>query len=540
MLFDAVAAPIFLLALTLPFVFGYTQPPISNFWPLTVSWACGVLVLLLCLARRGHARYRSKREQPACEAGGLNGHVFIATQLAEGLLLAALLSCVIGLAQYFGGDLGLAPWLQASTPGQAIGNLRQRNQQATLISLGAWALLWILAQIQVRLETREKAVMVQQALLGGGRPWPAWLVGILLAWGIALLAIGGAATTSRTGAAQWILIMMLLVLWRASCGRAALGLSLAGVLLYAMAAWLLPHLLLNWTGFTADGLFSRILGEGEGCTSRSVLWQNVLYLIAKKPWLGWGWGELDYAHYVTLFPGDRFCVLLDNAHNLPLHLAVELGLPVAVLVCTALGVWLVRAKPWRETDPVRQLAWGILAIVGLHSMLEFPLWYGPFQLVSVLAMALLWRGALPRWAVSPAAKIVGMGALVGVVVAGGVVALDYYRVSMLYRPVMLRPAAYREDTVAKVSDTVFFTDQVDFSLLSTTPLTKDRAPQIHVIATALLHFSPEPRVIEAVIESSLLMGNDDEAAFHMKRYRIAYPAEYARWRNAAEVAPRVP
>lgn len=470
------------------------------------------------------------------KAGG--GRVFIATHLAEGLLLAALLSSVIGLVQYFGGDVGLAPWLQASTPGQAIGNLRQRNQQATLISLGTWALLWILAQIQVRLETIEKGVTVQQVLQGGGRPWPSWLVGILLAWGIALLAIGGAATASRTGAAEWVLIVTLMLFWRASYGRVALGLAMVGILLYAVAAWLLPRLLFDWTGFTTDGLFSRILGHEQDCTSRRVLWENVLYLIAQRPWVGWGWGELDYAHYVTLFPGSRFCVLLDNAHNLPLHLAVELGLPVAVLVCLALILWLVQARPWNDRDPVRQLAWGVLAIVGLHSMLEFPLWYGPFQLVSVLAVALLWRGALPRWVFSPLAKVAGGVALVGVAAVGWIVASDYYRVSMLYRPVMLRPAAYREDTIAKVSDTAFFPDQVDFSLLSTTPLTRDTAPQIYVIANALLHFSPEPRVIEAVIESSLLMEKEDEAAFHMKRYRIAYPAEYARWRSTAEKVPR--
>ena len=116
------------------------------------------------------------------------------------------------------------------------------------------------------------------------------------------------------------------------------------------------------------------------------------HLILQKPWTGWGWGELDYAHYITLFPGARFCVLLDNAHNLPLHLAVELGLPFALLVCGVASLWVWRARPWAETDPVRQLAWGILAVVGLHSMLEFPLWYGPFQIVTLWALALLWRG----------------------------------------------------------------------------------------------------------------------------------------------------
>lgn len=523
MFFDAVAAPLFLVALTLPFVFGYTQPPSSNFWPVMASWSCGLVMLLLWW-------WRSRRARAGAE-GGVEGRVFIATQLAAGLLLAALLGSVIGLVQYFAGDVGLSPWVQASTPGQAIGNLRQRNQQASLLSLGVWALLWILAQIQARLDAGGKAAQVQEALLGGGRPWPSWLVGLLLAWGLALLAMASAATASRTGAMQWMLVIGVLVLWRGSCGRVALGLSLAGGLLYAAAAWLLPRLLLDWTGFTTDGLFTRILGDEQACNSRRVLWTNVLYLIAQKPWLGWGWGELDYAHYITLFPGERFCVLLDNAHNLPLQVAVELGLPVAGLICVTAVIWVVRANPWRETDPVRQLAWGVLAIVGVHSLLEFPLWYGPFQVVTLLALALLWRGAVPRWVASSAANLAAGLALAVAVVLGGVVAWDYYRISLLYRPMPLRPAAYQEDTMSKVSDTLFFSDQVDFALLSTIGLTRETAPQINLLARELLHFSPEPRVIQALIESAVLLGKDDEAAFHMKRYRIAYPAEYERWKR---------
>lgn len=523
MFFDAVAAPLFLVALTLPFVFGYTQPPSSNFWPVMASWTCGLVMLLLWWWRCRRMRFGSE--------GGVGGRVFIGAQLAAGLLLAGLLGSIIGLAQYFAGDVGLSPWVQASTPGQAIGNLRQRNQQASLLSLGIWALLWILAQIQARLDGKSKAALVQEALLGGGRPWPSWLVGLLLAWGLTLLAMASAATASRTGALQWMLVVGLLVLWRESCGRVALVLSLAGTLLYAAAAWLLPLLLLEWTGFTADGLFTRILGDEQGCNSRRVLWTNVLYLIAQKPWLGWGWGELDYAHFITLFPGERFCVLLDNAHNLPLQLAVELGLPVAGLVCATAVVWVVRAKPWRETDPVRQLAWGVLAIIGVHSLLEFPLWYGPFQVVAVLAFALLWRGALPRWTALPTVRGAAGLALVGVVALGGLMAWDYYRVSLLYRPMPLRPAAYQEDTMSKVSDTLFFSDQVDFALLSTIALTRETAPQINLLARELLHFSPEPRVIQALIESAVLLGKDDEAAFHMKRYRIAYPAEYERWKG---------
>ncbi|WP_087748381.1 MULTISPECIES: Wzy polymerase domain-containing protein [unclassified Acidovorax] len=531
---DAVAAPLTLLAVALPFLFSYPQPPLSNFWPLVAAWACGA-VLALIVVCRGWGLRRS----PA-GALGSGGRAFLASPLAVGLLLAALLAAVVGLLQYFLGDPGLAPWVQPSTPGQAIGNLRQRNQQASLMSLGVWALMWLVAQMQVRLAAADTAAPVtplQQALQGGGREWPSWLVGMLLAWALALLAVASAATASRTGAMQWLLIVALLVLWRGTSGRLVVGLAVIGLALYALAGWLLSRLLLDWTGFATEGVFARIGGDLQACSSRRTLWSNVLYLIAQKPWTGWGWGELDYAHYMTLFPGERFCALLDNAHNLPLHLAVELGLPVAAVACGAVLAWVVRARPWCETDPLRQLAWGVLAIIGLHSMVEFPLWYGPFQLVTVLALALLWRRALPGWVRSARFLASAAVVVVAVGVAGAGIAWDYYRVSQLYRPMAARPLAYQADTLAKVSNTLLFTNQVDFALLTITALTRENAPQIHTLATELLHFSPEPRVIEKLIESALLLGMDDEVAFQLRRYRAAYPEEHARWVSAQRAAP---
>ena len=62
--------------------------------------------------------------------------------------------------------------------------------------------------------------------------------------------------------------------------------------------------------------------------------------------------------------------------------------------------------------------------------------------------------------------------------------------------------------------------------------TRDNAAAMHALAQEMLHYSPEPRVLEALIESAVALGLDDEAAFHLKRYRIAYPRDYARWSAA--------
>ncbi|PJI96213.1 pilin glycosylation ligase PglL [Acidovorax sp. 69] len=507
--FAAVATPLTMLAVALPFLYCFTQAPIINFWPVLASWGCGVVLVLFALAGRGGRSARARDPRSPWQLVSVG-------QLAAGLLCASLVAGVIGLLQYFLGDPGIVG-VQPSTLGQAIGNLRQRNQQASLISMGVLAVFWLM-------EHRAPALMGSLAV--AHRRMAQWgLLGICAA-ALALLAAASAATASRTGGLQWLLVVALLALWPVAGGRRPWGFVLLALAFYGVAAWALPVLLQAWSGVATDGLFTRFLAEQPDCNSRTALWSNVMYLIAQRPWSGWGWGELDYAHYVTLFPGERFCVLLDNAHNLPLQLAVELGLPTALLLCGLVVTWVVRSRPWRESYPPRQFAWGLLAIVGLHSLLEFPLWYGPFQLVTVLAVLLLVRWEVPSWA-----ERLGIALVVVVVVMGGYAGWDFHRVSQLYMPIAERAPSLRSDTVRKVGGTPFFTDQVDFALLTTLGLTEDNAAQVFAVANKLLHFSPEPRVIEPLIESAVMLGLDDEAAFHLKRYRAAYPADYARWQE---------
>ncbi|WP_245951401.1 Wzy polymerase domain-containing protein [Paracidovorax anthurii] len=499
-------------AIALPFLYGYTASPLSNFWPLLVSGLCALAVAAVFVG--------AWARQPAGAAGeGLRHRA--AGLVAAGVLLAALAASVVGLAQFFWGDPGWAPWVHPSSPGVAMGNLRQRNQQATLLCMGVWALAWWVA----RLRTDPPAQAPR-----GMRPASVGL-GMLAAWALMLLAAAAAATASRTGALEWGVLLVLLLLWRRAMGTSALAMGVVGIALYAALGWLLPILLERWTGFTIDGLFTRFSAEGHPCDNRRVLWANVLHLIAQRPWTGWGWGELAYAHYSTEFPGTRFCLLVDNAHNLPLHLAVELGLPFALAAC-GLGLWLAwRAKPWRETEPARQLAWGLLALIGVHSLLEFPLWYGPFQLAAACALALLWPGL---WRASARARgaLLCAAALAGGLAAGGawLAVRDYHRVSQLYRPVDQRDPALRDDTTRRVAESIlFFRDTLDFAVLTTTPPTRANAERVHAMALRIVHYSPEPRVIEALIESALLLGRKDEAAFHMRRYRAAYPQEYGIW-----------
>lgn len=434
-------------------------------------------------------------------------------------LIAALSSCAIGLCQYFNLASPLAPWVNVSPVGEAFANLRQRNQFASLTNIGLLALLWFAAHGRMRVSAVPMAV---------------------------LLAAGNAASASRTGLLQLLLITALIWFWKPPGRSRLLELCLWAVVAYFISALSLPWLLQLVSGAVGNNVFGRIAGEG-GCSSRMVLWSNVLELIANRPWLGWGLNELDYAHYIHLYQGPRFCEILDNAHNLPLHLAVELGVPAAVVICAGCA-WLVyRAKPWRDTDPTRQLAWGVILVILLHSMLEYPLWYGPFQISFGLCLGLLWitsspggtatakATSLPGWAVKSNGRrrvLLTQTLLAALSIAALVYAVNsYHRVSQIYLPPSERSPAYRENTLEKIRGAGFFQNQVFFAELSVTALTVGNAEAINSLASELLHYSPEPRVIEKVIESAVMLGRDDEALMHLARYRAAFPEEYSRWKQ---------
>ena len=507
----------------LPWLNPFAAGPTPAVWPLLFSWGCAALLLLLGLWRSGGGRWRHA--------------------VAEAWLVAGLISCVIALVQYFGAADVFNPWMSQTRLGEAFGNLRQRNQFATLTSIALVALLWLSGR------TGGVASLAGREAGRGAGPaqpsWPAWPA--WPAWAVlgaaGLLAVGNAASSSRTGLMQLGLLAALWLLWGGWRQPMVRRVLLTSLVVYALALLALPWL--AGLDLSTQGMLARLRSGAPLCASRLTLWANVLELIAQKPVLGWGWGELAYAHYITLYDGPRFCEILDNAHNLPLHLAVELGIPAALLLCGAVLAWVLSQRPWRETDPARQLAWGVLAVIGLHSLLEYPLWYGPFQMAAALAVLLLWQTGdvvqptldddwppddAPQYpSKRPFAQVLRALAAIVLIVVVGVASYDYRRISQLYLPPEARDAALRVGTLAKLDNTWLYRHQLQFAALSLTPLSASTAQWTFDTASALLHYSPEPKVIEKVIESAVMLDNEPLALAHMARFRAAFPKEYALW-----------
>jgi O-antigen ligase len=465
-----------LTALTVPWVSPFAVGPS----PAVVPWLVSVVCATVLFAQWRYLQWED---------------------IARAWLIAAMLSAFAGFVQYFGVSARFGPWINYAEAGTAFANLRQRNQFATLTSIGM-AALWYL-------ERRRRNCVEQSVDLRGQ------LLPVLCA---ILLGAANAISASRTGLVQWLLLGATLYLL--SRGEPSVRrLPIAAWIGYAGAAWLLP--ILADIDPLSGGIFSRF-GEEAACASRLVLWSNVVDLILLRPWFGWGWGELDYAHYITLYRGARFCDILDNAHNLPLHLAVELGIPLAVAIVSGVGWLVVRQRPWRERQPVRLMAWLVLAAIGLHSMLEYPLWYGPFQLAALLSIMILSVQQPHRIRRHHFICVV----VCALVVASLYIAWDYHRISQIYRPPERRTTAYRTDTLAKIEGSFLFRRQVQFAWLTTTPLNRNNAEIVHKVALELLHFSPEPRVVERLIDSAQMLGREEEVQYHLARYLAAFRREY--------------
>lgn len=420
------------------------------------------------------------------------------------LLIAALISSAFALLQRFDLAHYMAPWVNQSPVGVAFANLRQPNHFASLTGFGLVSLFGLVTAFQ-------KISRLNQ--------WVAWL-------SLVLLSAGVACSSSRTGAMQWVVInvLVLSMAWkdRNSYQSLLIRLALGGPILLILWSFTFPWIALQFNDVRGTSVLLRFSDANySDCGGRLVLWSNVLQMMTERPMQGWGLGEGDFAFFITNYKGERFCDLLDNAHNFPLHLALEFGIPFAIAFCAYIGLWILQCGAVLSRRNEKRIALGLLVIIGIHSMLEYPLWYGPFQITLGLAIGLMAaEGASDR--APNITKIQTSAILLSVLFFLGCfyVAWDYNQVAQIYKSPEKRDSAYRNNPMQAANQTWLFKNQVDFARLMTQTLTKENAQENYDLAIRVLHFSPEPRVAQRAIECLKLLGRNQDADRLSKHLKI--------------------
>jgi len=327
---------------------------------------------------------------------------------ALGLVVAGMVSAIVALVQVFAPGWADGGWIARSAlPGRAVGNLRQPNHLATLLLWSAIALV----------------PFVERARGAGV------FALVALAW-VALVA-ATQLSGSRTGA----LGVTLLAAWGLVDHRLAVrtrALLLAAPLLYAIA-WGGAELAAQ-RGWGTFGSATRA-AQADPSSSRFAIWADTLSLIAAQPWTGVGFERFNFAWTLTPLP-QRPVAYFDHTHNLPLQFVVEFGLPAGLAMTALLALALARA--WRAAhaaagdDAVWRRAFvALLVLAGVHSLLEYPLWYAHFLLPAAWA----WGACLAP------ARAPLTGRRMGLVVGGLAMALaalaatgDYLRVARIFTP----------------------------------------------------------------------------------------------------------
>lgn len=314
--------------------------------------------LTLAAASTAQAGWRTGGQGRLAE--GVAGAFFAA------LLAAGAAGVAIGLLQVFApgwvdGHLLAKP----TAPGRAVGNLRQPNHFSSLLIMASAAAVW----------------------LGASRRAPARPMLALLV----LFIIGVVLSASRTGMVATGLLALWGLLDRQLPARWRWAL-LACPIVYA-AAWAGMWWWSNLDSGVAFAAKARLNDGSDISSSRFAIWGNTLALVREHPWVGVGYGAFNVAWTFTAFP-DRPRAFFDHTHNLPLQWAVELGLPLALLLTllTALA-WFALVRPLgtriRPTLPPTVGACAlIVSALGVHSLLEYPLWYSHFLLPVAFAWGL--------------------------------------------------------------------------------------------------------------------------------------------------------
>jgi hypothetical protein len=231
-----------------------------------------------------------------------------------------------------------------------------------------------------------------------------------------ILAVGLALTRSRMGfvfalaplAACWIPSAL-----RPATTRDRAAISLALVLGYVAGSFAVT-LLVVFQGGAVDTAFARF-NESGGFSIRLAMWADALRVAATAPWLGTGFDQFAFSQYWLAQPGTNR-ISTQNVHNILLQTAAELGWPMAVALGLLAAWWVCAEFQRRVRERETALAWALLAVVGCHALLEWPLQSLHFAIPVALLFALGEPTAVARFAASHVATrmllVVGAAGLV--------------------------------------------------------------------------------------------------------------------------------
>ena len=421
------------------------------------------------------------------------------------LVAGSLLSSVIGLVQLLGVKTSLAPLIVPQLHGRIYANLGQANHLAGYLCLG----------------------IASVGYLFGSRRISTWLAGAMLVPMLPVLAASG----SR---AVWLYAFAFLVLaaflkWRRPgpestrilwfCVAIPAGLIFSLMLLQPF----LPTLILP-----VETIGSNVQVKGLSSAVRLRFWEGGWLMFTSSPLLGVGFKQFAWNYFALTAHVPELTTeegIIDHAHNIVVQVGAEFGLAGLLILLGGLAWWL-----WamRRASAGAQLWWILAAlwVLGLHSMLEYPLWYAYFLGIAAVLLGVAEPTALPVGN-SRGGRVVMVAAVVLGVAAFSNVFRDYRTLQLMQRPpVEAAPAGGSAvGTLLDLQGHSLFAPVIELALARKMLLNTERLPDKVVLNGRVLRYLPTNDIAYRQPILLALAGNREEMRVYWDMAAVNYPKD---------------
>lgn len=534
------------LMFALPFLQPYHHDPLTSFYSEWLAFTLGLLAALFLLWREGG----NKASFPLLALAPL------------GLILVLTLQVALGRVPYAAQALIAALYLLWASLMLMVGSRLGRELGLTVVAdTVAWfalagGMLSVVAGLiqHYGISTPMDFLVARQesAAVYGNVAQPNHYAAQLA---LALASIVYLFGRRRLGAAAVVLCVAAILLLMAFTGSRSPWLYLAAFTVLALlarrlnrdneshrfarvAVWLLPGFLVAQGVATliapAQGLqvtsAQRVFQVASGIDARLQLWSDAWRMFLGAPILGSGWGQFSWHHFLgqaSTGPGAA-PGLFNNAHNLALQLLAETGIVGFLVVIGPIVIWLLDLRK----ITISAGWWWLLAmltVIGIHSLLEYPLWYAYF-----LGPAALLAGAGAQRAVDirfyrALQLTVGVCILVGVLNLFGVLApyRDFER--LVFTPKGGNAAGVQdpafESAIARVHREPLLTPYVELAFAYGVAVSRDRLRDKLALTARAMHFAPVSVVVYRYALLLALAGKRAAALRQLERSIEAYPAD---------------
>jgi O-antigen ligase len=446
--------------------------------------------------------------------------------LAWFLLVGGLLHALVGLAQHYG--LHPPPLdVLVARKGEPVvtGNLSQANHYAASLSFALASAAYLYAR---------------RALRGASAaPCIALLLGAL--------ALAASRSSWLYLAAFLAVALLLLRLRRDDESRRLVRAAIWLPVIYIAAQWLVTlPILVPAEGPAMQSSVDRLFEPATGVKTRLQLWREAWRLFLAAPLFGAGFGQFAWQHFLEQAAGGELTTsrVYNHAHNIVVQLLAEFGAVGALAVMAPALIWIADLRGVRLT-----LEWwwllALLSIIGIHSMLEYPLWYAYFLGMAALLLGLgAQRGIAVRHLGAPRAAT-------ALLVATGCFNLaavispyrDFER--LLFNAVPQSPQVGGDEAfgaaMMRAHREPLLTPYVELAFALGTTVDADRLGTQLELNTRAMHVAPLDAVVYRQAFLLALAGEREAARTQLERALIVYPREAAAFiSELAELARRHP